>query len=297
MAEDDAAPHFDQWYDAAVDVGAEGNQAFFGREVLTGLVQGIRDFQERRQERWEQYHGPGTTLLGCAMWMDDSELLDEIAGLEAACVVVTKQPRGKGLQPSALPDKLRRLAEFNKRTHGLPVEYFPQLEQLTTLVDGKPPIIGPGWTLPDQDRTIPTVRTIGFRKGFGGNGSMPPLLHAKLALLGRLWDHDEDDLGPADVTRFTAKRLWVGSANFTAASRRSLEFGFWTEEPVLLRGAEEFLLQLIATSEGIDPDAHVHEPQRRLPDYDDAAMAEWAAELDLDALAREADEAERPHRP
>lgn len=279
MVDGEAWPEFRQWYDRVLDVGPAGNQAFFGQDVLAGLVQGIRDFRERRQQRWEQYHGPGATLLGCAMWMDDPELLDELAALEAACVVVSKQSRDRSVQPPNLPYKLRRLDDLNARAPGIPVCYFPQLEELTSLVGGKPPVVGPGWSLPDEDSVIPTVRTIGFRKGAGNNGLMPPILHAKLALLGRLWDHDEDDFGPADVTRFTPKRLWIGSANFTASSRRSLEFGFWTEDPVLLRGAEEFLLELISTSEGIDPDADVHVPERALPDYDDAAMAEAAAEL------------------
>ncbi|WP_141715233.1 hypothetical protein [Micromonospora rhizosphaerae] len=91
----EARPEFGQWYDRVPDVGPAGNQAFFGRDVLAGLVQGIRDFRERRQ----QYHGPGATLLGCAMWMDDPELLDELAALEAACVVVSKQSRDKNVQP------------------------------------------------------------------------------------------------------------------------------------------------------------------------------------------------------
>ena len=291
MTDGGVGPDFGQWYDQAFDVGVPGNQAFFGRDVLAGLVEGIRDFQQRRQERWEQYRGSGTTLLGCAMWMDDQELLDEISGLEAACVVVRKQPRDRNVQPPDLPRKLRRLAEFNERP-GIPTCFFPELEQLTSLVDGKPPVIGPGWTLPEQDATIPTVRTIGFRKGAGNKGALPPILHAKLVLLGRLWEHDEDGFGPADVTRFAPKRLWVGSANFTASSRRSLEFGFWTEDPALLRGAEKFLLKLIATSEALDPDADSHMPERALPDYDDEAMAEWAAELDLGARAEEADDAD-----
>ncbi len=102
MADGGGQPDFGQRYDQAFDVGVPGNQAFFGRNVLAGMVQGIRDFRERRQERWEQYYGPGTTLLGCAMWMDNPELLDEIAGLEAACVVVRKQPPGRTVQPPDL---------------------------------------------------------------------------------------------------------------------------------------------------------------------------------------------------
>lgn len=53
---------------------------------------------------------------------------------------------------------------------------------------------------------------------------------------------------------------------------------------MLLRGAEEFLRDLIGNSEGIDPDCDVHVPERALPDYDDAAMAEAAAELRIAEL-------------
>jgi hypothetical protein len=276
-------PQFNDWYDSVIDVGAPGNRAFFGRNVLDGLVQGIRDFRAHAQERWKQYGGSGTTLLGCAMWMDDPELIDELATLEAACVVVSKQPRGSEHATRGL----QRLVDLNARTTGLPVEHFPRLEQLTRLVDGQPPLIGPGWTLPESDAYIPTVRSIGFRKG-GSNGKMPPVLHAKIALLGRLWYHDEDEYGFfADYTAFAAKRLWIGSCNFTSSSRRSLEFGFWTEDPVLLKGAEEFLIRLIADSEDIDADADNHQPERGLPDYDDEAMAEWAAETRFAELVDE----------
>ncbi|MBB5110449.1 hypothetical protein FHU28_000288 [Micromonospora echinospora] len=127
MGDEEAQPEFRQWYDRALDVGPAGNLAFFGRDVLAGMVQGIRDFRERRQQRWDQYHGPGATLLGCAMWMDDPELLDELARLQAACVVVSKQARDKKVQPPDLPYKLRRLADLNARTPGLPVCYFPPL--------------------------------------------------------------------------------------------------------------------------------------------------------------------------
>jgi hypothetical protein len=289
VADDSGRPEFGQWYDSALAVGAAGNQAFFGRDVLAGLVQGIEDFRNHSESRWDQYHGGGTTLLGCAMWMDDKELMQKISELESACVVVSKQSRDRNVRPPGMPYKLQALAELNDRTEGIPVEYFPELESLTSMVDGKPPLIGPGWSPPPQDGTIPTVRTMGFRKGAANHGVMPPILHAKLALLGRLWDHDEDDFGFADVTRFTGKRLWIGSANFTGASRRNLEFGFWTEDPELLRGAQDFLLKLIGDSEGLDPTADTHIPDRALPDYDHAAMVEWAYESRLDDLAADAE--------
>ncbi|MEU6709016.1 hypothetical protein [Streptomyces wuyuanensis] len=54
--------------------------------------------------------------------------------------------------------------------------------------------------------TVPTIRSFGFRKA----GSRPvPLIHAKMFLLGHLWWHDEGAFGPADVTGFTPKGLWM----------------------------------------------------------------------------------------
>src|SRR5690242_16026977 len=129
MAGEGGRPQFGQWYDEVLAVGAEGNQAFFGRDVLTGLVQGIKDFRAQREPRWTQYRGVGTTMLGCAMWMDDPELINELARLSAACVVVSKQPRDRSVQPPAMPHKLRRLAELNERARGIPVRYFRQLEE------------------------------------------------------------------------------------------------------------------------------------------------------------------------
>jgi hypothetical protein len=77
-------------------------------------------------------------------------------------------------------------------------------------------------------------------------------MHAKLALLGHLWWHDEGELGVEDVTGFAPRRLWISSANFTESSRRSLEFGYWTEDKALMEGAQRFLLRLIAASEGLE---------------------------------------------
>jgi len=123
---------------------------------------------------------------------------------------------------------------------------------------------------------VPTIRTLGFRRS--PTVSYPPLVHAKLAVLGHLWWYDEDAEGTVtDVVGFEARRLWVSSANFTDASRRSLEFGYWTEDPALVQGAERFLVRLMRCSEGLDPDADSFEPDLAPVDYDEAAMAEAMA--------------------
>jgi hypothetical protein len=66
----------------------------------------------------------------------------------------------------------------------------------------------------------------------------------------------------------------VSSANFTKSSRESLEFGYWTEDPALLQGAERFLLKAMASSESLDPDADLFEPDLAPVQFDDLAMAE-----------------------
>jgi hypothetical protein len=85
---------FSGGFDDEFSVGSEpGNRAFFGRNVLRGLIAGIDDFIQSRQPRWDRYRSLGPALLGCALWIDDDELLDKLGELSAACVVVRKQGR------------------------------------------------------------------------------------------------------------------------------------------------------------------------------------------------------------
>jgi hypothetical protein len=203
-------------------------------------------------------------------------LIDKISDLYAACVVVKKQSR----KPKAVA-KLAKLAAVNNQTPGMPVEAFSALSGLAPRVDGEATIVGPS-TPPYQD-PVPTIRTLGFRST--GNNDSPPILHAKLALLGHLWWHDEDELGHvADVVGFDAKRLWISSANFTSSSRRNIEFGIWTEDPVLLQGSERFLVKLMGSSEALDPESDLFDPELVEVDFDDEAMWEaWSAQRELHA--------------
>ena len=130
-----------------------------------------------------------------------------------------------------------------------------------------------------DDGVVPTIRTLGYRK----LEDCPPIMHAKLALLGHLGWHDEGPLGHVeDVIGFTPRRLWVSSANFTSSSRRSLEFGYWTEDRALVQGAERFLVKAMRSSEGLDPDADSFEPDIAPVEFDDVAMAEALAEMRWD---------------
>jgi hypothetical protein len=265
-------------FDEQIFVGPEGgNEAYFGLNVLRGFVQGIEDFVELRQDRWRRYRSLGPCLIGSAMWIDDAELIAKLETLSGACVIVTKQGRK--------PYNLQRLADLervNERTPGLPVGAFSAFTGLAPRVDGKPMLVGPYGPL--YDEPVPTIRTLGFRNTGRASGEKPPpILHAKLALLGNLWWHDEADWGPEDVMGFEGKRLWVSSANFTTSSRRSIEFGYWTEDPPLVQAAERFLVKLMRSSEGLDPDADSFEPDLVDVDYDDQAMAEAWAESQVDA--------------
>lgn len=264
---------FSDEFDDSFPVGAElGNSAFFGRNVLRGLVDGIDDFIQLRQRRWSRYRALGPALLGSAMWIDDPELIHKIGELYAACIVVSKQ----GRKPHELK-KLDPLAKLNERTPGMPLKAFSALTELAPKEDGQPVVVGP--YSPVYDGTVPTIRTLGFRKLPGPVESSPPILHTKMALLGHLWWHDEDGISAvADVVGFQATRLWVSSANFTSSSRRSLEFGYWTEDPALVQGAGRFLVKLMRSSEALDPDSDSFDPELAPVEYDDEAMFEAMAD-------------------
>jgi hypothetical protein len=270
VPDENQARRFSDEFDDQFAVGPEeGNRAFFGRDVLRGLVEGIADFIHVRQARWRRFRSLGPVLLGSAMWIDDQDLIDKIGELSAAAIVVTKQGRKRSERL-----KLEPLRTLNERTPGMPIRAFAELSGLAPRVGGEPAIVGP--YTPMDEAVVPTIRTLGYRR----LGAFPPIIHAKLALLGHLWWHDEGPLGHVeDVIGFTPRRLWISSANFTRSSRRNLEFGYWTEEPTLVQGAERFLVRLMRSSEGLDPEADAFEPDLAPVQFDDAAMAEALAEL------------------
>jgi hypothetical protein len=273
MSYGEGRPSFSDEFDQEFAIGHERNKAFFGRDVLRGLVDGIDDFIELREPRWRQFRSLGPALLGSAIWIDDEDLIERLEAMTAACIVVTKQDRR-----ARKLEKLARLRELCERTSGMPIRAFPALGGLAPKVDGTPALVGP--SSPFDDFVVPTIRTLGFRK----QGWNVPIVHAKLALLGHLWWHDEGPLGHVeDVIGFTPRRLWISSANFTRSSRSSLEFGYWTEESELIEGAERFLVNLMRFSEDLDPEADSPDAVLAPVDFDDAAMAEAAAQY-LDDL-------------
>lgn len=260
-----------------------GNRAYVGLDVLRGLINGIEDFIQVKQERWREFRSLGPALLGSSNWINDPELMAKLKELTGACVVVTKKGRTKwDLR------KLDELRRANAGAPGLPIRAFPDLAEMRPRVGDSPEVVGPYSQL--DNVVLPTIRTLGFRPQ--SQSDRPPWIHAKVALLGHLWWHDEGALGHVeDVVGFRPKRLWVSSANFTRASRFSLEVGYWTEDPGLLNGMERFLVKLIGASEGLDPDDEF-KPQLLTVEYDDVAMAEVIAEMAEMAWVEHDDKAE-----
>ncbi len=74
MTTNNPPPQFTDDFDDQFPLGAEGNSAFFGRDVLRGLVDGIDDFVEQRQSRWRRFHSLGPAMLASAMWIDDASV-------------------------------------------------------------------------------------------------------------------------------------------------------------------------------------------------------------------------------
>jgi hypothetical protein len=260
-------------FDYTLALGAEkGNRAFFGQNVLQGLIDGIEDFAHERQPRLrrDSYRIGAPALLACSPWINDPALLTAIKTLPA-CVVISKLPRTSGDEVTF--GKLRRL---NERTPAIPIRALAGLHDMAPKEsNGKPPVIGPYEPIIDRDFSLSTFRTIGYRKT-GAKG--PPIAHAKLALLGNICWTDEDPVDP-DYIWFQARRLWVSSANFTFASRRSLEFGYWTEDAELIRVVNGFLIKLIGASEDLDATTDTPDPEFVKVEYDDAAMFEAVEEM------------------
>jgi len=272
-------PSFPSSFNDEFPAGPDGQRAYVGLDVLRGLIAGVDQALEAHRQQRPSARRQGPVLIGVSPWLTDPELMRKLRELTCACIVITKQGRSKRDL-----EQLPELHELNAVTPGLPVEAFPDLIELAPHLDDEPVTVGP------YDRVgelvIPTVRTLGFRRHASDSGYVP-LMHAKLALLGDLWWHDEDALGyPADVIGFRARRLWVSSANFTLSSRASLEYGYWSADPALLEGMERFLLRLVAASEGL-AGADEPAPQFLPVDYDDEALREVMAESEWEEDAED----------
>ncbi|MFJ7498041.1 hypothetical protein ACIQZB_44670 [Streptomyces sp. NPDC097727] len=107
-------PSFSKQFDVQAVLTGGTRSALFGTNVLAGLVEGIDEFR-RDLEQQRRSRSLGPAMLGAFLWVDDAELLQRIAEFPSACVVVSKQPRGK-----YHAERLRKVAEVVKDAAGFP---------------------------------------------------------------------------------------------------------------------------------------------------------------------------------
>ena len=253
-------------------------QAAFGLDVLGKLVEGL----EEELAAPPGFRSLGRAALGCAMWMNDPELIEVLNRMTNVCVVVRKQTRDRyGHTDTAA---LKTLA----KTGGLSQKAFPELAELAPRGDdGRASVVGP-YGPDSSDGAISAVRELGFRAL--SRRQLVPMVHAKVMLVGELWWHDEHPSGHvADITGFRPHKLWIGSPNFTTNSRSSLEMGMWTTDPALLAAARTWLLALIEMSEPLGVGSDILEPEYLPVEYDDVAIREYMAETGWGAFLEEDD--------
>jgi hypothetical protein len=258
------------WLDIATPVGdLDGDRAFFGRDVLQGLIDGLAEFTAGDQQRWQRPRRGliGPALLGCTPWLNDGRLLDAVAALPGGvCIVISKPPMTE--QERRM---LTRLQAFNELAPGFAKRALSELRADEPTTARGPAVVGPHDPV-DTDFVFEPVRTAWWRRT-----GRSPLPHAKLALVGhRWWGVDDFD---CEVDVFTPVRLWLSSANFTFGSRRNLEFGVWTEDAKLLDAARRFVVGLVGLSEPLASKADRPEPELAPVKYDDAAFADYLTEV------------------
>ncbi len=152
-----------------------GNRAFFGQDVLRGLIDGVDDFVHERQSRWKRRTYRIGARRFCSPWVSDRALLDKIEKLPGACVVISKTPRRSDEERT-----FSRLRVLNERTSGIELRVLSTLSDLAPKAQGQPRMLEP-YDRTDAGFSLSTIRTAGHRKT---GGALPPIAHAKLALLG-----------------------------------------------------------------------------------------------------------------
>jgi hypothetical protein len=191
----------------------------------------LRDWASQRRQ---------PAVLGCAPWLTDSAVVDRLLRFRQSCIVINK--------PDGITVDLRQARRLHDEGPGFPPAVLPEFRWLAPSEDGQPTLIGPSSNDPSS-RPLGSVRVAGVIKQ---QGVTQPLVHAKLLLLGMTVE-SEGEMGE-QVMFFRPRRLWLGSANLTNNSRRSLEFGLWIDDSSLLDLGGRFLTDLLTYSEPLSSD-------------------------------------------
>jgi len=220
---------------------------WFGGRVLDGLVEVIDDHIAQVEGR--------AAALGCVPWFDSSAVASRLVRFRGCCIVIDKG--------SFHRDALQRLTRDGR---GFPNVLW-NLCDMAPAQDGEALTRGPFVGVPEYE--VGPVRIAGWRDGKG-----KPLLHAKMLVLGELvWG--EDDFGHEDLN-FRPHSLWSGSANWTEASRKHLEVGFWSDDQGLVHSATDFLGSVIEFSEPWTSGCAGPEPDLVDVEYDPGDYETWS---------------------
>lgn len=228
--------------------------------VIDELARGIATFPDVVDDRFRRKAMAVPVGIGCVPWLNDDAVIDALLGLDQVCIVIDKKASQTGAkrlldEACGLWQPLIGLEEF-----GVPN------------ATGEPPWITPEVGGMPGERRLDPVRVVGWRKQ---KGRTLPLLHAKLLVLGAAYEA-EWDYGTVQLLR--PLRVWVGSPNWTAASRDHLEVGVWCDDPGMAKQALRFLTSIVRISERLDATALEPSPELVEGRWDDEAFADLAAE-------------------
>jgi hypothetical protein len=171
-----------------------GGSATFGPGVFDDLLAGVDEFMASE---------PGPAAIGCVYCLTNRSLARRLAKLDAVCIVLDK-----GVSQEAA-------AEIEKSERNFPIEALPKLGGMVTSWGGNE--VGP-------------MRVAGV----GGDAKYRPVLHAKMLVLGDLYEkHYEIDIGEWDQWRLS--RSERGSAAPTGLTKReiTLRSGYGLTTPCL----------------------------------------------------------------
>lgn len=76
---------FPETFHYQAGIGQRSSSAYFGTDVLSGLVTGMDEFLTDPEGRWRQFRSLGAAVLGCVPWLDDPALLSAIDRFPSAC--------------------------------------------------------------------------------------------------------------------------------------------------------------------------------------------------------------------
>ena len=220
-------PQFSRW-GVRQTWGAQGEHgAILGPGVVDDLVDGLARYAAGE---------PCAAAIGCVAFFTHFGLARQLASLSATCIVIDKGTVG----PAS--------CSLHDADNSFPIQALSGLGGMVTATG---------------DDEVGPVRLAGV----GPNTAHRPLLHAKLMILGKLFERlYNTGVGEYAEWTFEPKRLWLGSANWTQLSAQHLELGLWIDDPALIEKTTDFAADVIRFSEPFD--SRAAQPTPELTDYE-----------------------------